>query len=317
MIESSQATAKHMKQVTRDSWALQVNLLRHQHTEIPPSKSKKKNKTSKFRQEANKFLMKNQESHKKIEEDLIMSIQDKMDVKNVVTPSIEKGFRYPASKHQCKICHKYGHFSTLCYKKREKYDNLKRSFGSPKAHQLKIGLVYTQDPLCSKSKDYSSEGDSFCLQLQVQSSQAETNCIAPQHLVTNLDNKLKPYKKKTKFLRARIDTYANVNLMPISVYKFLYKDPDSQQLATSNKSNVKSSSTEKTQIVGSHHLFVLHPDTKCLQEVTYQVTSHKGSIIISCATSLELGLIQPHRWLDVVPEKGSLIYSTADLPVKQ
>ena len=62
---------------------------------------------------------------------------------------------------------------------------------------------------------------------------------------------------------------------------------------------------------------MLHPDTKCLQEVTFQVTSHEGSLIISCATSLELGLIQPHRDLNVVPDNGSLIYSKADLLVKQ
>ena len=56
---------------------------------------------------------------------------------------------------------------------------------------------------------------------------------------------------------------------------------------------------------------------KCLQEVIFQVTSHEGSVIISCASSLELGLIQPQRGLDVVPEKGSIIYNKADLPVKQ
>ena len=80
---------------------------------------------------------------------------------------------------------------------------------------------------------------------------------------------------------------------------------------------MKTYTTEKSKIVGSSDMFVLHPDTTCLQEVTFQVTSHEGSVIISCATSLELGLIQPHRKLDVVPEKGSLIYSKADLPVKQ
>ena len=35
--ESSQATAKHIKQVTRDPQAVQVNLLQHQCTELPPS----------------------------------------------------------------------------------------------------------------------------------------------------------------------------------------------------------------------------------------------------------------------------------------
>ena len=51
--------------------------------------------------------------------------------------------------------------------------------------------------------------------------------------------------------------------------------------------------------------------------ITFQVTSQEGSVIISCATSLDIGLIQPHRGLDVVPEKGSWSYSKADMPVKQ
>ena len=138
----------------------------------------------------------------------------------------------------------------------------------------------------------------------MKSTQADTNCIAAQHLVTNLEYKLKPHKKRTMFLRARIDTCANVNLMPISVYKLLYKDDNYQKLASSNKSKVKTYCTEKIQIVGSYNLFVLHPDTKCLQEVSFQVTSHEGSIFISCAASVELSLLHPYRNLDVVPEKG-------------
>ena len=54
-MESSKAIAKHIKQVANDQQVVQVNLLWHQHTEIPSSKSNKKNRTFKFRQEANKF----------------------------------------------------------------------------------------------------------------------------------------------------------------------------------------------------------------------------------------------------------------------
>ena len=56
--ESSQATAKHIKQVTRDPQAVQVNLLWHQCTELSPSKSmrQKKKKLFKFRQEATKHF---------------------------------------------------------------------------------------------------------------------------------------------------------------------------------------------------------------------------------------------------------------------
>ena len=54
-MESSQATAKHMNQVARDPQAVQVNLLRHQCTELPPSKFQRKQKKSfKARQTTNK-----------------------------------------------------------------------------------------------------------------------------------------------------------------------------------------------------------------------------------------------------------------------
>ena len=95
--------------------------------------------------------------------------------------------------------------------------------------------------------------------------------------------------------------------MPISVYKVIYKDEDCTKLAPSNKVAVKTYTTKKIKIVGSCKLFIVHPDTKCLQEETFQVVSHEGSVIISCATSIDLNLIQPHRDLDVVPGEGSLI----------
>ena len=70
-------------------------------------------------------------------------------------------------------------------------------------------------------------------------------------------------------------------------------------------------------MIGSCELFVIHPDTKCLQEVTFQVVNTKGSVIVSCATSISLILIQLHSELNVsVPDCGRLIYSCADDPEK-
>ena len=105
--------------------------------------------------------------------------------------------------------------------------------------------------------------------------------------------------------------------MPISVYKLIYKDKDCTKLEPSNKTAVKTYTTEKIKIVGSCKMFVVHPDTKLLHEVTFHVTSHEGSSIVSCATSLELSLIHLHTNLDAVPEEGSLICSRADMPKKK
>ena len=227
-----------------------------------------------------------------------------------------EGFRCPASKHQCSICKKIGHFSSLCYQKKDKY-NHKKTYGSPKAHQLKLRSMCAKDPLSSQSC-YSNKEDSICLQLKMQqSNQAETKCVAPQHLVTNLEYVLEPHKKRTKFLRARIDTCTNVNILPINVYKVLYKDPDCDMLAPSNKNGITTYTTEKINVLGSYDLFVAHPETKCLKRVTFQVINHEGSVIVSCATSLKLGLIQLHSVFDdSVPDCGRLLYSEADHPNK-
>ena len=136
---------------------------------------------------------------------------------------------------------------------------------SPKAHLLKVGSVQTQS-LCDQSDDFSSK-DSFCLQLKVQPQfdEAETKFRAPQHLVINLKIKLKPHKKRTKFLRARMHTCANVNLMPVSVYWVLYNDPDCVKITPSSKSGISTYTTEKIPVLGSCDLFVVHPDTRCLK----------------------------------------------------
>ena len=88
-------------------------------------------------------------------------------------------------------------------------------------------------------------------------------------------------------------------------------------LQQATKAMSKTYTTEKIQIVGCCDLFVLHPGTKDLQEVTFQMTNHEGSVIHSYTPSLQLGLIQPHEDLDVVPDSGSLIYSKVDLTAKQ
>ena len=53
-----------------------------------------------------------------------------------------KGFQCPAKKFQCKVCHKFGHFTTVCYQKNQQTSN---SFKprKPKAHQLRAGVLYT------------------------------------------------------------------------------------------------------------------------------------------------------------------------------
>ena len=70
------------------------------------------------------------------------------------------------------------------------------------------------------------------------------------------------------------------------------------------------------KIVGSCLFYLVHPNTKKLQEVTYYVAQNDGSVFLSCTATLVLELIQHHTGLDYLPPRASLITSSVDHPKK-
>ena len=80
---------------------------------------------------------------------------------------------------------------------------------------------------------------------------------------------------------------ANVNIMPASVYKLIFHDPDLQKLAPS-KLEIGTYTTNTVKLVGPCTFYLVHPDTKGLQEVTSYVASNNESVLFSCATMLIL-----------------------------
>ena len=220
-----------------------------------------------------------------------------------------EGFKCPARKFQFNSCNKYGHFTSLCYKKQSSFKSR-----NPKTHQLQAGVVYAQeDSICGQSSDLTSSDESFCLQVKIQHTQANTKFTTQYHLITNLAFRLKPHHKSNQYVRARLDTCANVNIMPVSVYKLVFQDPNCKKLAPS-KLEIGTYTTNTVKLVGSCTFYLVYPDTKCLQEVTFYVASNNGSVLLSCATTLALGMIQPHTRLDYLPPRASLITSSADHP---
>ena len=130
------------------------------------------------------------------------------------------------------------------------------------------------------------------------STQVETKIPAPQHLITNLAYKLKLHHKRKQYLRARLDTCAAVNIIPASVYWLIFDDP---KLDPSRKLEIGTYTTDKIKVIVSCILFAVYPDTQCLKEVAFHVTSHEGSVVLSHVTTLELSLIQFHNILDHIP----------------
>ena len=111
------------------------------------------------------------------------------------------------------------------------------------------------------------------------------------------------HKRKTKFLRARVDTCADINLMPLSIYQKLFKNTDFTQIEPSNL-QLGTYTNKRVKIIGSCHLYIMHPDTRCLEKVRLYVAGNEGSVMISCTTSLGLGMIKPKEKMNHLPPEG-------------
>ena len=70
------------------------------------------------------------------------------------------------------------------------------------------------------------------------------------------------------------------------------------------------------KIIGTTIIYLIHPDSKKLTEMTFYIAPNEGSILLSCNTSLTLGLIQSRPRLDYLPPRMSLITSNVDHPRK-
>ena len=133
-METSKATAKHIRQVAGDLPVAQIQLMQHQHTELPAGNYPKRKKTTTARQKL--------QYHRILE---IHTSQKPFDLwKSETHPDrctrrgdilYTKGFQCPARKFQCKACHKFGHFTTICYQKIQQPSGSFKT-RKPKAQQL-------------------------------------------------------------------------------------------------------------------------------------------------------------------------------------
>ena len=74
--------------------------------------------------------------------------------------------------------------------------------------------------------------------------------------------------------------------------------------------------TDTVKIVGSCKSYLVHPDTKILQEVKFFVVRNDRNVLLPCTTTLVFGLIQPRTGLDYLPPRANLITSSVNHPKK-
>ena len=79
---------------------------------------------------------------------------------------------------------------------------------------------------------------------------------------------------------------------------------------------IETYTTEVVKIIGMCYFYLVHPESKHLTKVMFFVMKENGSILLSCRTTMELGLIKPCACLDYLPPKARLLTSTCDQPSK-
>ena len=98
----------------------------------------------------------------------------------------------------------------------------------------------------------------------------------PSHLLKNLAYRLKPHETRNQYIKARLDTCMYVNIMPVSVYKLVFNDPELKKLAPSTL-EIGTYTTDNLKIIGSCVFYLVHQDTKKLHEVTFLLL-HKMTV---------------------------------------
>ena len=93
----------------------------------------------------------------------------------------------------------------------------------------------------------------------------------------------------------------------------MFNDPEVKYLAE-NDISLEVYTDHQVNILGKCQFYMLHPDNKNPQPVTFYVVSNEGSVLLSCTTLLALDLIQARPHLDYLPSRAKLITSAADHP---
>ena len=155
------------------------------------------------------------------------------------------GFNCPASKFQCKKCHKYGHFTSKCLTK-------PHSTNVNTIEEVNAVLAFTKSPhsVQAELSDDSLDAMYICT----------VNTSKPKRCVF-ADLQLATQSSKPKYLKVRLDTAADVSMMSKSVYQQLFDDPQCQKLQPVTTNTVMHDHS-KAEVLGSVTIPILKDNQK-------------------------------------------------------
>ena len=133
--------------------------------------------------------------------------------------------------------------------------------GNQKQNSFMWGALYTLHD--ADSSEYESEiEDTFCLQIKIHRTHISYPEVPkPVYLMANLAYRLQEHHQRNQYLQARLDTCADVNLMPMAVYCLMFRDPELKKLTPSNM-EIETYTTDVVKIIGMCYFYLVHPDSK-------------------------------------------------------
>ena len=163
----------------------------------------------------------------------------------------------------------------MCYQKNQQPASLFKS-RKPKAQQLPAGALYAHHDADRSESELSDTEESFCLQMKIEKTQSTHQQVPePVYLMTNLVYCLQLHHKRNQYLCARLDTCADVNLMPMALYCLMFKDPGLRKLIPSSM-EIETYMNEVVKIIGTCQFYLVHPESKKLIKVIFFVAKKMG-----------------------------------------
>ena len=202
-MESSKAMAKHIRQVAGDIPAAQVQLMHHQCTQLPTGNYPRRKLHVTTSGKLQNCKTQEVPTMWKTPDMLQPDGQSDKCSRCGDTPHT-KGFHCLARKFQCKICHKFGHFTSVCYQKGQGHHTSSPTQSRKlKAQQLCVGALYTLHD--AESSEYESgPEDTFCLQMKIHRTRiSHPDIPKPVYLMANLAYCLQEYHTRNQYLWAR------------------------------------------------------------------------------------------------------------------
>ena len=153
-------------------------------------------------------------------------------------------------------------------------------------------------------------------QQQSVNSQKATTSYMQKCLYANIPYRLQPYHTHKKYLCVQLDTCADINLMPKSIYKLVFSDPHTSNLAKSDIDHTVYM-RHSVDLIGKCSFFMLSKDIKHPVKVDFYIMKDEGSVLLSHETVFQLHLLDERPRLECLPQRATLKSSAADYPKKE